>query len=319
MYRSFRPTRKYWLANVIGPVLLVAALAAMALVLADDRIPQIIILSSLGVLLFLVYGFGALRTRLEIDDVGMRGRIGRSPFDYPWSDVKALRLVRGAEKKHHLLIGTETGPAQLPLEYFNVMEVWRWVQQVAPQPTLADDAFEQLSWMKAYRDVQAELLAGVAGTARVRVKGWLTGLGLFALAFFAFLGYMSWSDDGAVAILFLGFALLGALVLYLARATIEIGPEVVQLNLPIWPTHAMRWEEVQQVEIDHGLNQIALRGAGKRMVLPGQAYWRKADVKAANVAFNTHLEHRGIPLDFTARASFALPKGVRVSRSRTKL
>ena len=57
-----------------------------------------------------------------------------------------------------------------------------------------------------------------------------------------------------------------------------------------------------------------LYGAGKRMTLPGPAYWRLADKEAGLATFFGHLEQRGIPFEKTAKAYFALPKGTRVRR-----
>jgi len=59
--------------------------AARGLVLA--------ILGGLVSLLSLRNAVLTTRTRLEVDDLGLRGRLHNQQFNIPWSDVHALRLV----------------------------------------------------------------------------------------------------------------------------------------------------------------------------------------------------------------------------------
>ena len=98
----------------------------------------------------------------------------------------------------------------------------------------------------------------------------------------------------------------------------EIGPERVSLTMPLWPTYAMSWAEVQRVALDHSDDQFVLYGPGKRLTLPGPRWWRRADREVGLGAIFGHLEQRGIPFERTARAGFALPRGTRVPRKAGK-
>jgi hypothetical protein len=143
----------------------------------------------------------------------------------------------------------------------------------------------------------------------VAVFGWL-GLAMFLFVF------LYWPEEPlALRLLFLGFTLLSAFTLYLVYATIEVLPESVRLIMPLWPTFAMRWDEVELAETDQDGNQIVLHGPGKRMTLPGPRYWQRADQKLGEQAFVGHLERVNATFRTSAAAAYKLPKGTRVSRS----
>ena len=129
--------------------------------------------------------------------------------------------------------------------------------------------------------------------------------------------YLAWrGQERGVALVLLACGIVPGYLIWAGRAIIEVEREAIRLTMPVWPTYSIRWDEVQRVEIDHGLNQFALYGHGKRMIVPGPAFWRAADKKAGFDAFFAHVEHRGISFDYKASAGFALPKGVRVPRRR---
>ena len=128
--------------------------------------------------------------------------------------------------------------------------------------------------------------------------------------------FLYWNDEPlALRLLFLGFTLLSAFTLYLVYATIEVFPESVRLIMPVWPTFAMRWDEVESAETDQDGNQIVLHGSGKRMTLPGPRYWRRPDQEVGEQAFVGHLERVNATFRTSAAAAYKFPKGTRVSRS----
>ena len=170
MHRLFRPTLKYWFTEVLGGVLMFAALALYFLFINGENSLTLAIFSGLGGLLFLPNALQTARTRLEIDEVGMHGFYRKRPFDYPWSDVRALRRVMGARKKWYLQIGVDAGAIEFPLEQFDAAGVWHWLETTAPQRVLADNAFQQLSWVKSQREADAAILAGASGPVLVRVS-----------------------------------------------------------------------------------------------------------------------------------------------------
>lgn len=316
MPATFRATRKYWLTEIIGPIL-VFFVIALALVALDARAGRsLVIVCGIGSLIYLGNAILTARTRLDVDDEGLRGRLHNRPFDLRWSDVRALRVVYDAPKKPCLQVGTVAGGAQFVLDELDAAAVQDALDQYAPPTALAADAFESLPWVEEQRAASAARLAGVSGPVRVRVSASLAVFGWIGVTFFSFIGFLAWrSDGGGGGLLFLLFALPASYLLYAGYAAIEIGPETVRLTMPIWPTYEMRWNEVQLAEVDHGNNQFVLQGAGKQMTLPGPAYWRGADKAAGLAAFVGHLEQRGIHLKRTGRAYFKFPKGARVRRA----
>jgi len=319
MHRLFRPTLKYWFSEVLSGMLIFAALALFFLWIDGKNSLLLAILCGLAALFFLPDALQTARTRLEIDEIGLRGLYRKQPFDYRWSEARALRQAMGAGKKRYLQIGFDAGIVELPLEQFDAARVWQWLETIAPQRVLADDAFQQLNWVKSQRELDAAILAGVSGPVRVRISAWIAGFGWFTAAGLALIGYLAWrNQEMEVVLLLLVSAIVPGYLIWAGRALVEIEPETIRLTMPVWPTYSIRWDEVQRVEADHGLNQFVLYGSGKRMTVPGPSYWRASDKRTAFNAFLAHVEQRGIPFDYRARAYFALPKGVRVPRHRVR-
>lgn len=316
MQRVFRPTRRYWFNEVVSPALFFAGLALFFLWINGKTGATLAIFFGLIALLFLPNALQTARTRLEIDESGMHGLYRKRPFDYPWSEVRALRRVRAAGKKWYLQIGVDAGAFEFPLEQFDAEAVWQWLQTTAPPRVLADDAFEQLSWVKSQREAEAALLAGASGPVRVRITPWIAGLGWVAAAFLAFMIFLALrSGDWALALLLcLACVVVAGYLIWAGSAIVEIEREAIRVVMPVWVTYGINWDEVERVEIDHGLNQFVLYGKGKRMTVPGPAFWRAADKRNAIHAMFAHMDSRGIPFDYRNRAYFALPKGVRVRR-----
>jgi hypothetical protein len=311
-----RPTLKYWFNEIIGPVVMVSIPAAIVLALNTTRSLTLVVMGGIAMLLFVRSAILTARTRLEIDALGLRGRLHNQVFDIPWAEVYALRLVQTDRRKPLLQVGGDSGGAQLLLDELDAPAAWRALQRFAPGAALADDAFDRLAWVEEQRAERAAVLAGAFGPVRVRVSAWLATIGWIGVAFFVLVGYLAWRDgaEEVSGFLFL-FALLEIYLIYASGAVTEIGPEAIRLTMPLWPTYAMRWDEVQRARMDLGDNQIVLYGAGKRITLPWPAYWRQTDKEAGLAAFFGHLEQRGISFEKTAKAYFALPKGTWVHRS----
>lgn len=315
MPTALRPTLKYWLSEIIGPLVLVLTPAAIVLALDAARGLVLAVMGGIAMLLFVRSAILTARTRLEIDALGLRGRLHNQVFDIPWAEVRALRFVQTDQRKPLLQVGGDSGGAQFLLDELDAPAAWDALQRFAPRAALADGAFGRLAWVEEQHAANAAVLAGAFGPVRVRVSAWLATIGWIGVVFFAFVGYMSWRDGAeAVGGLLFVFAMLEIYLIYAGGAVTEIGPEMIRLTMPLWPTYAMRWDEVQRAAMDRGGNGLVLYGAGKRMTLPGPAYWRQADKEAGLAAFFGHLEQRGIPFENTVKAYFALPKGARVRR-----
>lgn len=255
------------------------------------------------------------RSRLEIDSQGLRGRLEGASFDISWYDVLALRLIAHEKQRQYLSLGLADRGIVLSLNTLDVDAVMRAVMEVVPENALESDAFSRLAWVRDQQQEHAALLAGVNGPTRIRIKTSMAVIGWIGMAIFLF-AFLWWNEEGvALRLLFLGFALGSAFLIYAGYATVEILPESVRLIMPIWPTFAVHWDELERAETDHNGGQIVLYGSGKRMTMPGMSYWRKADQQLGNKAFFGHLQRVHVPLRKSAVAAFKLPKGARVSRS----
>ena len=310
----FRPTVRNWLSRVVGPILLLWALFAAAWLLNASLSIVYVIILVIVTLVLAIDGLTLVRSRLEVDSQGLRGRLEGVSFDIPWHDVLALRLVAHEKKRQDLLLGLADRGVLLSLKCLDTDAAMRAVMEVAPGKALESDAFNRLTWVNYQQHEHAALLAGANGPVRIRVTRVLAVFGWLGLAMFLFFS-LWWSDETlALRLLFLGFASLSAFTLYIVYATIEVFPESVRLIMPVWPTFAMRWDEVELAETDQAGNQIVLHGSGKRMTLPGRRYWQRADQELGEQAFIGHLERVNATFRTSAAAAYKLPKGTRVSR-----
>lgn len=311
----FRPTVRTWFDRVVGPILLLCALFAAAWFLNASLSIVYVILLVIITLGLAIDGLTLARNRLEVDSQGVRGRLERVSFDTPWHDVLAIGLVAHKKKQQDLLLGLADRGVSLSLKSLDTNAVMRALVDIAPSKALESDAFNRLTWVANQQHEHAALLADATGPVRIRVTRLVAVFGWLGLAMFLFIS-LWWSDEPlALRLLFLGFASLSAFTLYLVYATIEVLPDSVRLIMPVWPTFAMRWDEVELAETDQDGNQIVLHGSGKRMTLPGPKYWQRADQELGEQALVGHLERVNATFRTSAAAAYKLPKGTRVSRS----
>lgn len=315
-----RASAKYWLTERIGPLLLLWSFAIVALALDGSRSLRLVVLCVLGSLFLMWPVITTARVRLEVDVYGLRGRIHGQPFDLSWTDVRALRCIEIDRKKPLLQIGGSTGGVEFMLDELNSVAAWQALQRFAPAAALAENAFDSLSWFQEQRTATTAWLADVTSTmVHVRISRWPAAFGWITVIFWVALSlFAGISSSDSTWTFFLAFALPGLCLVYLGSPVTEIGPERVSLTMPLWPTYAMSWAEVQRVALDHSDDQFVLYGPGKRLTLPGPRWWRRADREVGLGAIFGHLEQRGIPFERTARAGFALPRGTRVPRKAGK-
>ena len=310
----FRPSVGKWLSRVAGPLLFAWAFLACILYLYPLGPIVLGVLVLISTLVLMLDGLPRARGRLEVDSLGLRGRLEGASFDVPWHAVLAVGLVTHDKNRQHLLLGLADRGVSLPLTYLDTNAVMRAVMEVAPQEALELDAFDRLTWVRRPQHEHAALLAGAYGPVRIRMRRYQLVIGEYGLVFCLVL-FLWFNEEGlALRLLFLVFALGAVYLLYYGFAIIEVLPEGVRLIMPYWPTHAMRWDEVGHVETDYGNSQIVLHGPGKRLVLPGVKTWRRADRQLGSQAFFGHLERVNATFRTSAAAAYKLPKGTRVSR-----
>jgi len=311
----FRPSVGKWLSRVAGPLLFAWAFLACILYLYPLGPIVLGVLVLISTLVLMLDGLPRARGRLEVDSLGLRGRLEGASFDIPWHGVLALELVTHDTKRQYLLLGLADHGVWLPLTYLDTNAVMRAVMEVAPREALELDAFDRLTWVRHLQHQHARLLKGAYGPVRIRMRRYQLVIGAFGLVFCLVL-FLWFNEEGlALRLLFLGFALGPVYLLYYGFAIIEVLPEGVRLIMPYWPTFAMRWDEVEQVETDYGNSQIVLHGLGKHMVLPGIETWRRADRSLGSQAFFGHLERVNVPVQKSAAADYKSPKGTRAPRS----
>lgn len=324
---TFRPTRKHWFNEIVGPVVLYLAIAGALMAMdATMGLVFLIIIAAIAVLTLLRPAIIAAHTRLDLDGQGLRGRIDQLSFDLHWSEVSALAKAYDVRKRMILNIAAADRFYLLLLASLDADAVWRAVTQLAPAAALADDAFDRLAAVAAEKATRTALLDGTAGPVRVRVVRWIGWLGVIFAAMNCLMLFEIFGSDFPHLVSMRGFppwlpllfflgVLIGLYLIYCVFALIELGSQTVRVHMPLWPTYAIRWDEVLRGETDGG-STLVLCGANKRLILPGPSFWRSDGREAGIAVFYGHLEARKIPLKTSGWAQLKTNKGTRVRRNR---
>jgi hypothetical protein len=131
------------------------------------------------------------------------------------------------------------------------------------------------------------------------------------IGFFLFCAVMSWrAGQGNVSPYFLIFVAMG-IYLLVTVGTVEITSDFVTYKTP-WATYAIRWEEVERIEIDALGGALVFAGTNKRVVTIGPAYWSGKDKQQLIALFRATAERRNIPVVPTQAALFKLSKNTKV-------
>jgi len=102
---------------------------------------------------------------------------------------------------------------------------------------------------------------------RITVHWFVKAQGWAALLFFAFLAtYSGLQGHGQLAIFFLCVAMLGGLLLILARSSLEADAETITVNVP-YGRYQIRWDEIKLIETNHQGNMLVFHGDNKRLVI----------------------------------------------------
>lgn len=313
----FRRSRRYWIEN-ISVILMLALLTGLAWWIGNTypRILYLRVMAAIFTALMIANTLSELRTRIEINPLGMKGRLNSQRFDFQWTEVQAVQMVTNRLNKPELQFGTQNDAFILPLKDFDADTVWQAIEHCVPATILAPDALLGLPWVKAQLAEQDALISGSSGVVSVAIRPLNRVIGWLSLSVITGLAAIAWWQGAFywAAIFLLPFALMALYLLYTVYARIEITPELVRLVMPLWPTYAMRWDDVTHVKEDQQENVLVLYGKHKRLPLPGQTYWHGKDRARFRLTLFAHLQRMEVPQSYSQRANFALPKNVRVSR-----
>lgn len=158
-----------------------------------------------------------------------------------------------------------------------------------------------------------ETLLKVDGSRKLIAKPTsLRVLALVCIAFFLFLGVISWrADAGGVTFLFFGFVLLG--IYALTAGSVEMDAQHVTYQTPL-STYRIVWDEVLRIEIDAQGGNIVFWGEGKRLNAVGPQYWCGKDKQKMLMLLSKQVEKYGIEVKETPKAMFRLSKNTKVDR-----
>ncbi|HKE57380.1 MAG TPA: hypothetical protein VKB46_11780 [Pyrinomonadaceae bacterium] len=139
-----------------------------------------------------------------------------------------------------------------------------------------------------------------------QVVGWV------CIAFSLFCAVMSWrAGQGNVSPYFLLFGLLGV-YLVASVGTVEITPDYITYKTPL-ATYAIRWDEVERIEIDAQGGALVFAGANKRVVTIGPSYWSGKDKPELMALIYATVDKRKILVIPTQSALIKLSKNTKVA------
>ena len=122
---------------------------------------------------------------------------------------------------------------------------------------------------------------------------------------------MSWqAGQGSVSPYFLLLAVLGILI-HLLYGTVEADEYVITYILPLW-RFEIRWDEVAYVEVDGDGYSMVFVGEQKRLPIMGPPFWARTNKEELGRLIIAQMEKRHIPLRYTQKAAYRLPKNTRV-------
>jgi hypothetical protein len=144
---------------------------------------------------------------------------------------------------------------------------------------------------------------------RVKPHVFVKVIGYGSILLFTFAAFMSWLTGGGIVSPFLLlFALLGVLCLLL-YGPIEADEYVITSILPVGHFE-IRWDELIYVEVDG--YALVFVGDEKRLPIAGPTFWAQENKEAMIELITAQIEKRQIPLRYSRKASYRLPKNTRV-------
>ncbi len=309
MSRTFRVQRKYWLKSLGWPA--VALLLTFGLAFlgfrSGDAFGGAVIAAATGAFLLALWAFGYLRrawTRLEIDERGFHYCYRHHTTSFVWSHIVTTSfyspkpvhpkpfLAKREEPEHpRLFLATSAESLLIDLAGFDAQEIWSTVQSHVPAAALQPESYKRLPQYQEWDSYHAQLAMDPSTPLRAPASPVLRFvIGGIAVAFVVFA--LSIRHVPVATLIFFGLAAMTALGAIMVSSVEIDGAGITRLT-PLTRYH-MRWEDVEQMELDADGHEVRFFGKGKQIVVTGPARWKKADRERIAAFLDWQSERRGI-------------------------
>ncbi|MCB9418400.1 MAG: hypothetical protein H6667_01235 [Ardenticatenaceae bacterium] len=252
------------------------------------------------------------RSRVVIDTDSISITVGLHSYHITWSDIIFVQLLN-SKGETNLFIGTQDKSVLASLRFFDEQAIWQLVQKKAPPEALKDTAYECLPEFKAFAEKRKELLT--AGTPlKVSFPSLATRIvGVVGILFSAFIAYVILRDEQLLKSLLLPFGIALISAALLIPGWIEVGAAGVTRK-DIWGYFYISWEEVERVETNLHQGRFVFVGTNKILAITGVSAWYGQDKYLLLELLGAQIEHQGIELVQTWRATFRATKNCRIER-----
>src|SRR5262245_36923968 len=312
----FRTRIKYFLLELVFPLVAILVLIAVALYLTDRPLfPLAVVLctllAGLVIIRFLLPAWlSAWKSRIIIDNDAFMCRINDENYRIEWSNVLAAQIRTSADYVYLYLGAAEDFPL-IPLHCFDGPAVWNLVQSRVDAAALARDAILKVPSYQEWAETSAEIIRQVKTPLSSRYHTSCRYLGWGCTIFFGYFLISATSTGQAyLSFLFLVFVLLGVF-LTMAPGEITVSENDI-VNKTSFGIYRIRWSEVERMETGHIYEGFVFHGDGKRLVVPGSDEWSKKTRQPVIDYINAEIEQRQIPVESTVWAAFKSCKNTRM-------
>lgn len=315
---TFRAKRRYWLIEVLLPLLILSLVFGASLFY---EINPIFVGVSYFFVLFLVFSKDILpmwQNYISIDESKLEFKVGKHELKVFWDEVIVAKHVVMPSKErsmqHYIMLGTLQGVIAVPnMKYFGREEVWEAVQARVPADALAEDAYKnlpdyQVEASKYPAPTEVEDLPNPIRVSDQRLFKWFVFVGpvIFVLA-----AIFDWQSGRIMTTLASLFFVVPSILVYLVVGYTEVDNEFITRTLP-FRQYRMAWSEVERVEVN-GAVTIIFFGKDKQLKIPGPVAWAKPNKERMAEYIRSRIIVEEI--EFTqADGTFKWSKNVRVRK-----
>jgi hypothetical protein len=307
MKHVFLTTKKYWLKEEGGLLLLFLALAIGTHWLGQSAMaifPLVLTLFSLPAI------YRLLLARIELDGEGISVREKNDVMVVRWSEIIWVKMHESIHKPRIVLeLGIRDiegeGAVQITLDHLDHQRIQELIQQFAQPSALEKDAQQKNSDYQEWAD-DARKFIEEQKTPLLVSDHWLAKAGSWGLivlglvCLFLPLLDKNWKWEGSPyvgltiwIVLWAGFTALGIFAV-INSGTITFDQQAITRKT-MRGQHQMRWDEIMHIE-EATVSEYFLCSGDRRLKIPTPGWWSGRDKEEAGLFFFTMIDLREIEI-----------------------
>ncbi len=209
------------------------------------------------------------RTWLTIEDIGLKGQIGRLKFSVTWRDIRVASYA-----DHQLKLTTMNNSYTLPMRQLDGATIWQTIQPLIPLQALSPTAYQEHPAHQALITFRQQVLADENQFMRLRypvswqIFIWTLGLTLTALVIYGLFESVS----PAFTLLFGFWTFVLLTWAFLSTTQVELTPKQITMQNP-FRTQTMPWAEVDRIKAKRQGGDWVLYKGKQQLHIPGSLLW----------------------------------------------